>query len=333
MDDKFFNEAPPIVLEYLGYLQTIRGKSPKTANEYYLDLRTFFRYILVSKGVVPSSEEFEEISITKFVDIELIKTVSLADIYGYLNFVTEKRRNTATTRARKVASLKSFFLYLERKARLLKDNPAKDLDTPKKKKSLPKFLTLDQSLDLLESIKGPHRARDLCMLTLFLNCGMRLSELVNINMSDIGEDDTLKLTGKGNKERIIYLNQACLLSIKNHLKDREKKINEFKVKKKKSQVVETKALFLSNRMKRISPKTVQSLVYKYLSFIHLRGRGYSVHKLRHTAATLMYQHGNVDIRILQEILGHTNLGTTEIYTHLSNKQIKEAISSNPLAEA
>ncbi len=332
MDDKIFSEAPPIILEYLGYLQTIKGKSPKTVNEYYLDLRTFFRYILVSKRLVPETEKFEEIFITKFVDINLIRAISLADMYAYLNFVTEKRKNIATTRARKVASIKSFFLYLERKIRVLKDSPAKDLDTPKKKKSLPKFLTLDQSLRLLGSVKGPHRARDLCMLTLFLNCGMRLSELVSINLRDIGEDNTLKLIGKGNKERVIYLNHACLLSIKNYLKEREKKINEFKIKKKSSKVLESKALFLSNRMKRISPKTVQYIVYKYLSSIQLGGEGYSVHKLRHTAATLMYQHGNVDIRILQEILGHTNLGTTEIYTHLSSKQVKEAMSSNPLAE-
>jgi len=330
MDDKIFKEAPAIILEYLGYLQTIRGKSPKTVDEYYLDLRTFFRYILRQRNLVPKDLDFEEIEIKEHVNIDLIKTVSLADLYGYLNFVSEKRLNSATTRARKVASLKSFFHYLERKVRVLRDNPAIDLDTPKKKSALPKFLTLEQSIDLLKSIKGTFKERDFCIITFFLNCGMRLSELVNIDISDIRENNSVKITGKGNKERIVYLNNACILALNKYLRIREEKLRNFKSKKIKS--VEKKALFLSKRMKRISPKTVQYIVYKYLSCIHLNGQGYSVHKLRHTAATLMYQHGNVDIRILKDILGHNNLGTTEIYTHLSNKQVKEAIAANPLAK-
>lgn len=330
MDDKIFKEAPAIILEYLGYLQTIKGKSPKTVDEYYLDLRTFFRYIIKNKNLAQKNLNFEEIEIKEYVNIDLIKSVSLADLYGYLNFVSEKRQNSSTTRARKVASLKSFFHYLERKVRVLIDNPAIDLDTPKKKSALPKFLTLEQSIDLLKSIKGTFKERDFCMITFFLNCGMRLSELVNINVSDIRENNSVKITGKGNKERIVYLNSACVSALKRYLKVREEKIKNFKSKKIKA--VEKKALFLSKRMKRISPKTVQYIVYKYLYSIHLKGQGYSVHKLRHTAATLMYQYGNVDIRILKDILGHNNLGTTEIYTHLSNKQVKEAIAANPLAK-
>lgn len=330
MDDKIFKESPSIILEYLGYLQTIKGKSPRTVNEYYLDLRTFFRYILKDRNLVKKNIDFEEIEIKELINIELIKSVSLADLYGYLNFVSQKRKNTSTTRARKVASLKSFFYYLERKIRVLKDNPAKDLDTPKKKSALPKFLTLEQSIDLLKSVNGTYKERDLCMITFFLNCGMRLSELVNIDVTDIRENNSVKITGKGNKERIIYLNNACIAALNKYLRVREKKLINFKSKKIK--FIEKKALFLSKRMKRISPKTVQYIVYKYLSYIHLKGQGYSVHKLRHTAATLMYQHGNVDIRILKDILGHNNLGTTEIYTHLSSEQVKEAIDSNPLAK-
>ena len=329
MNEKIFKESPQIILEYLGYMQTVKGKSPKTIDEYYLDLRTFFRYILKTKNLVKKNIEFSEISISN-IDIDLVKLVSLGDLYGYLNFVSSVRNNNASTRARKVASLKSFFYYLSSKVRLIRDNPAKELDVPKRKSSLPKFLTLEQSMKLLESVDGSFKERDFCILTLFLNCGMRLSELVNIDISDIRDDNTLKVTGKGNKERMVYLNEACLKALNNYLIAREEHIEKLKNNNKK--ILDKNALFLSNRRKRISPKTVQYLVYKYIAFIHLGGQGYSVHKLRHTAATLMYQYGNVDIRILKDILGHNNLGTTEIYTHLSNKQIKEAISSNPLAD-
>ena len=191
---------------------------------------------------------------------------------------------------------------------------------PKKKSSLPKFLTLEQSIELLKNVDGPYKERDYCILTFFLNCGMRLSELVGININDIRSNNTLKVTGKGNKERIVYLNKACINALEKYLKVRPN-----------SGLIDRNALFISKRKKRISPKTVQFIVYKYLSNIGLDGQGYSVHKLRHTAATLMYQYGNVDIRILKDILGHANLGTTEIYTHLSSKQIENAVSSNPLS--
>lgn len=315
-----FNAAPVPIKEFLNYMQNVKGKSPRTIDEYYLDLRTFFRYIEKFKHSSTSdSTDLNDIDISA-VDIEMIKNITLTDIYDYFNYITSERKNNASTKARKVSCLRSFFNYLSNKTHQIDENPCKELDTPKRKASLPKFLTLEESLDLLNSVSGPYKERDLCILTLFLNCGMRLSELVNINLSDIRSDNTLRLTGKGNKERIIYLNDACNFAIKNYLKVRP--VNG---------VIDRNALFISKQKKRISPKTVQALVYKYISKANLENRGYSVHKLRHTAATLMYQHGNVDIRILKDILGHSNLGTTEIYTHLSNKQIERAISSNPLA--
>ena len=315
-----FNTAPVPIKEFLNYMQNVKGKSPRTIDEYYLDLRTFFRYIEKFKHSSTSdSTDVNDIDISA-VDIEMIKNITLTDIYDYFNYITSERKNNASTKARKVSCLRSFFNYLSNKTHQIDENPCKELDTPKRKASLPKFLTLEESLDLLNSVSGPYKERDLCILTLFLNCGMRLSELVNINLSDIRSDNTLRLTGKGNKERIIYLNDACNFAIKNYLKVRP--VNG---------VIDRNALFISKQKKRISPKTVQALVYKYISKANLENRGYSVHKLRHTAATLMYQHGNVDIRILKDILGHSNLGTTEIYTHLSNKQIERAISSNPLA--
>ncbi len=312
-------EAPKILMDFLSYIQTIKGKSLKTVDEYYVDLRTFFRYIKYSKKLVPENIVFEEILIDD-IDIELIKTITLTDLYEYLNYLLVERNNNAATRSRKISSLKSFFNYLTNKVGLLAVNPTIELEMPKRKSSLPKFLTLEQSIELLNCVNGPYKERDYCILTLFLNCGMRLSELVNINLSDIKSDNTLKLTGKGNKERIVYLNDACLRAIEQYMKVRPK--NNLKDKN---------ALFISKFNKRISPKTVQFIVKRCFERINLEGQGYSVHKLRHTAATLMYQHGAVDIRILKDILGHANLGTTEIYTHTSNKQLQKAISSNPLS--
>lgn len=313
-------EAPQILLDFLGYMQTVKGKSPKTVDEYYIDLRTFFRYIKYSKQLVPEDINFQEISI-KDVNLDLVSEITLSDVYEYLNYLLVERNNNAATRARKISSLKSFFNYIVNKVSLLTVDPTKDLDTPKRKASLPKFLTLEQSIDLLKCVNGPYKERDYCILTLFLNCGMRLSELVGINLNDIRSDNTLKLTGKGNKERIVYLNSACLSAIEQYLNIRPN-----------ANLKDRNALFISKFNKRISPKTVQFIVKKYLGAINLDNQGYSVHKLRHTAATLMYQHGDVDIRVLKDILGHSNLGTTEIYTHLSNKQVQKAISSNPLSK-
>lgn len=319
MKTSLLNDAPRVLKDFLGYMQTIKGKSPKTVDEYFLDLRTFFRYLKKSRNLVPHDIPFDKIPIND-IDIPLLETITLSDLYDYLNFVLVERHNGASTRSRKISSLKSFFKYMVNKTAQLKNDPVKELDMPKRKAALPKFLTLEESMELLKCVNGPYKERDYCILTLFLNCGMRLSELVGIDLNDIRSDNTLKLTGKGNKERIIYLNDACINAI-----------NAYKRVRPVNKVIDKNALFISKRNRRISPKTVQYLVSKYLEECGLENQGYSTHKLRHTAATLMYQHGNVDIRILKDILGHSNLGTTEIYTHLSSKQMQQAFSANPLS--
>ena len=315
-------DAPQVIREYLGYIKTIKGKSKLTAAEYYTDLRTFFRYIKLKRNLVDTNTEFEDIKIND-VDIALIKTITLMDIFEYMNYLVDERQNSASTRARKSSSLRSFFKYLTNKTGQLTYNPLQELELPKIKSSLPKFLTLEQSIDLLKSVNGPYKERDYCILVLFLNCGMRLSELVGINLKDISSNHTIKITGKGNKERIIYLNEACINAINSYMKVRPTE---------KLAGKDRDALFISRNHKRISPKTVQYIVKKYLARIDLDKQGYSTHKLRHTAATLMYQYGEVDIRILKDILGHENLGTTQIYTHVSDKQMKDAAQSNPLSK-
>lgn len=310
--------CPDIIKEFLGYIQTIKGKSDKTVSEYYLDLRTFFRFMKASKNLVDKNTKLEEIDISD-IDINFIETITLTNIYEFLSYTAIQRGNGLAARARKVSSLRTFFNFLTNKVGKLKVNPTSELEAPKIKSSLPKFLSLEESMELLRHVDGKYKERDYCILTLFLNCGMRLSELVGLNMSDV-RDDTLRLLGKGNKERIVYLNEACKDAIKKYLAVRPV-----------DGVKDKNALFLSRLKKRISPKTVQHMVYKTINETGLEGRGYSVHKLRHTAATLMYQHGNVDIRVLKDILGHENLGTTEIYTHVSSTQMHEAINANPLS--
>lgn len=315
------NEMPEIVKQYAMYMRNIKGLSANTVNEYCLDLRTFFRFMKRLKGLVSKDSPLEDILIQD-VDLEFIQSIGTYDIFEFMNFVADSRNNMSSTRQRKSSSLKSFFKYLTIHENLLKENPTENLTPPKKKKSLPHFLSLEQSIELLKAVDGPDEERDYCILVLFLNCGMRLSELVGINISDvIHNNSTIRILGKGNKERIVYLNQACLDAIDRYLAVRPK-----------DGVIDRNALFLSNRKKRISPKTVQFIVKKYLDKIGLSGPGYSVHKLRHTAATLMYRHGHVDIRVLQDILGHENLGTTEIYTHTSSTQMEDAVNSNPLSK-
>jgi len=252
----------------------------------------------------------------------MIKSISLQDCYDYLMYVTSERDNMAAARARKVSSLKSFYNYLHKKAALITDNPTKDLDFPKQRRTLPKYLDLDESIKLLESIDSKHPVRDYCIVALFLNCGMRLSELVNLNLTDYNaENHTLRLLGKGNKERIVYTNRACDEAIEKWLEIRPK-----------DGLKDPQAMFISQQKRRISPKTIQWMLPKLFQSAGLGGRGFSAHKLRHTAATLMYRHGNVDIRVLQELLGHESLATTEIYTHIVNKDLKQAADSNPLAK-
>ena len=335
-------EMPEIVRQYALYYRNIKGRAPKTVNEYCSDLRTFLRFMKHFRGYVSQDTPMEEIPIGD-IDLEFIRSITAMDIFEFMNYAADGRSNMSSTRQRKSSSLKSFFNYLTVHEGLLDSNPTENLTPPKKAKTLPRYLTLEQSRELLNAVDGPDKERDYCILTLFLNCGMRLSELVSINMSDvIHNNSTLRIVGKGSKERIVYLNDACLASIDAYVRVRPK-----------DDVKDKNALFISNRGTRISPKTVQAMVNKYLTKIGLGGVGreavhamvkktllkagldpdkYSSHKLRHTAATLMYQYGNVDIRVLQDILGHENLGTTEIYTHTSSKQMEDAVNANPLSK-
>ena len=318
---EILQSCPPIIRDFLTYNETIKGKSSRSVEGYYLDLQTFFRYLLVVRGKVPKDKEFEEIDISG-VDLNLIKTVTISDLYAFMVYCKEERTNNTATRARKTSTLRIFFKYLSSQTHQLENNPALMLESPKVKQSLPKHLTLENSIDLLNSVDGNNKQRDYCILTLFLNCGLRLAELCSLNLSSISSDGTLTVVGKGNKERIVYLNDACLNAIKEYLAVRP---NEGIV------VTDRNALFISRNHKRISPKTVQYIVKSYLEKSGLGDMGFSTHKLRHTAATLMYQHGDVDIRVLKDILGHANLGTTQIYTHISDTQIKKAVDSNPLS--
>ncbi len=312
-----FSELPVLVQQYLQYIEVVKGHSMQTVDEYASDLRTFFRFLAKNKGLYSINEDDENIDLSP-IDINFIKKITLNDAYQFLIYLKNTRDNNESTRARKVISIRRFFTYLSDNLGIIENNPMKNLDIPKTKKALPKYLTLEEAEKLLSVIDGPYKERDYAIITLFLNCGMRLSELVSINYNDIKTDGALIITGKGNKERKIYLNNACL-----------KAINEY-LKVKPVDGIKDKALFLSSRNQRISPKTVQHIVYAYLDKAGFGNRGLSVHKLRHTAATLMYQHGNVDLLLLKEILGHENLGTTEIYTHIANEELKKAIDSNPL---
>lgn len=313
-----FYKLPILVQDYLVYIEAIKGHSELSVVEYASDLRTFFRYIVKAKGLFPADADDEELDLT-IIDINFIKTITLNDAYQFLIYCRNVRKNSEATRARRVIAIRRFFIYLTDNLGLLEKNPMKNLDTPKIKKSLPKYLTLEEAQKLLSVIDGKNKERDYCIITLFLNCGMRLAELVSIDYNDIRSDGTLVITGKGNKERTVYLNQACLDAIKAYRAVRP------------NDGVKDRALFLSARNQRISPRMVEIMVQNNIEKAGLGGRGLSVHKLRHTAATLMYQHGNVDVLLLKEILGHENLGTTEIYTHISQEATRKAIESNPLA--
>ncbi len=322
MKSEILQSCPPVVRDFLTYNETIKGKSSRSVEGYFIDLQTFFRYILKIRGIADNKTPFEKIGI-ETVDISLIKTITVSDLYAFLVFCKNERENNAATRARKTSTLRMFFRFLCEQTHQLDQNPAILLEAPKVKQSLPKHLTLEDSLELLNSVDGKNEKRDYCILTLFLNCGLRLSELCSLNVGDIKPDNTMVVTGKGNKERLIYLNDACISALREYLAVRP---NENIV------YDDRNALFISRNRRRISSKTVQHLVKTFLEKAGLGGQGFSTHKLRHTAATLMYQHGNVDIRVLKDILGHSNLGTTQIYTHVSDSQIKSAIDSNPLSK-
>lgn len=321
-------EAPEILRDFLAYHETIKAHSPRTVDEYYLDLRNFFRYLKRVRDPSLQDKELDEISIQD-VDLDFVKKVTLTDIYDYMTYLSRDRvRNSnsrdaeyglnAASRARKIATIRSFYHYLTNKVHLIDQNPVKDIDSPKLKKSLPKYLTLDESVQLLESVDGKNQERDYCILTLFLNCGLRISELVGLNLNDI-QDDALRILGKGNKVRIVYLNEACKQALEQYLAVRRPITGRDK-----------NALFLSTRNERISRSGVHALVKKHLAEAGLDASQYSSHKLRHTAATLMLQNG-VDVKAVQEVLGHDHLNTTEIYTHIDNDALRVAAKANPLS--
>ena len=286
-------------------------------DEYFLDLRSFFRFLKQDKRLVPADTPFDSISIDD-VDLALVRDVTLTNIYAYMDYLARSRGLNSASRARKVAAIRSFYKYLTAKAKVLPVNPVQELDSPRLKKSLPKYLDLEESEALLDSVDGKNASRDYCILTLFLNCGLRISELVGLNKTDV-RGDQLRVLGKGNKERILYLNDACQKALSDWLKDRDALT-----------LVDQNALFvtLQNR-RRISKAAVHKLVKKYLSAAGLDSTQYSAHKLRHTAATLMLQNG-VDVRTLQEVLGHDHLNTTQIYTHISSDDLRIAANANPL---
>ena len=323
----FDNKLPKLLRDYLNYSSNL-NKSSNTIKEYRYDLVNFLKYMKL-QALNNKKLTLDDIETITDIDSTFLNRIDINDLYEYMTYLKDVCNDSAVTRARKVASLRGFFKYLHVKARIIDDNPAKELESPKLGKRLPKFLTLEQSTTLLDGIKNApltgrqhdNRIRDYAIITLFLNCGMRLAELVGIDINHIKFDEALlTVIGKGNKERTIYLNKAALSAIKEYLEVRPT-----------DGVVDKNALFLSERKTRISRRTVQNLIKNYLrDFCGLTDH-YSTHKLRHTAATLMYQYGNVDIRALQEILGHESIATTEIYTHVDNSQIREAIESNPLA--
>lgn len=318
-----YDDCPQVLRDFLYYMLTIKGRSAKTVQAYYIDLRTFLRYLKMTRVSLPVStpEDFSAISIED-VTTEQICSVSLSDVYAFLNYTMDQRANGAKTRSRKVSSIRMFYRYISSKTTLLSENPVKDLEVPSIRKSMPVYLTLEESVELLSDVAqmpAKAKSRDYCILTLFLNCGMRLSELVGINLQDI-RGNTLKLLGKGDKERIVYLNEACMAALEAYQKERAT-----------PKEYDRNALFLSQSGKRLTGRRVEQIVAQALAQAGLDGKGYSPHKLRHTAATLMYQHGQVDIRVLKEILGHANLGTTEIYTHVSDRQIERAANLSPLA--
>jgi len=318
---------PPLTRDFASYKTLIQGCSEKTVTEYMLDLRMFSRYITIKHaGKKITDEEMETADISSL-DLGFFKAITTDEIYEFFMYVSRERENQWSARARKLSAIKAFYKYLMQKRRLVEVNPAADVESPKRKQNLPKYLSVDESMSLLEAIENDEtsktKERDYAIITLFLNCGMRLSELVGINLNDMDNDlRSLRVIGKGNKERIVYLNDACRSALSDYFKVRlSEKYIEMKIE----------ALFLSNRNQRISDKTVQWLVYKYLEAAGLDYKHYSTHKLRHTAATLMYQTGEVDVRVLKEILGHEQLNTTQIYTHVSDAGMESAVSKNPLS--
>jgi len=315
-----YADVPDILRNYLNYMLVIKGRSENTVREYYYDLRTFFRYLyVVNQNPNLDINNLEEIDLTNF-DDQILKQVDLNDLYEFMTFINNNKSSSDSYKARKVASLRSFYNYLSVKINFIEKNPAVNLDTPKLKKRMPKFLTLQESINLLKSIDGKFKERDVAIFVLFLNCGLRLSELVGINISNINfEKRTLRVIGKGNKERMVYLNNICIEAINAYLVVRPTEV----------EYDDRDALFISSKNRRISNRMVEILAKKYFKAADIDERRYSPHKLRHTAATIMYKEGNVDIKTLQEILGHVSISTTQIYTHINSQDMKDAADNNP----
>jgi len=324
------SDAPQILREFLNYHENIQNHSRRTVDEYFLDLRNFFRFLKLKRKLVSSDTPMDSIQIDD-VTLDLVSSVTLSDVYDYMSYLSRDRathpNSNSTTyglspaaRARKVAAIRSFYKYLTNKAKVLKENPMQDLDSPRIKKALPRYLDLEESVELLTCVDGKNAVRDYCIITLFLNCGLRISELVGLNITDVREDQ-LRVLGKGNKERILYLNDACQSALQDWLTERNTLA-----------LIDKNALFvtLQNR-RRISKAAVHKLVKKHVAAAGLDSTQYSSHKLRHTAATLMMQNG-VDVRTLQEVLGHDNLNTTQIYTHIENDDLRTAARANPLSK-
>lgn len=310
-------ENPEFLNDYLVHIKIVQMLSERTIEEYYLDIRLFLKYIYANTHDI-SIDDADISSMT----ISELKKISVSDIYSFIYYASDERKNADRARYRKVSSLRSFFKYLHKVLKVIDTNPAQDLDVPTPKKSLPKFLNLNDSMRLLQASDKSESKRNYCIITLFLNCGMRLSELVGINIKDIDfYNNKLKVLGKGSKERMVYLNSACVSALNDYLE----------IRNNNPKAAAEPALFISNQNKRISKRRVQQIVEDTLTAAGLDGKGITTHKLRHTAATLMYQYGDADVLTLKELLGHANVSTTEIYTHLSNDDVRNAVESNPLS--
>lgn len=324
-----YSDCPQVLLEFLVYHETIKGQSPRTIQEYYLDLRMFLRFMKLMRNDMPIYTRLDDISI-KDVDIDFIASITTSDVFEFLSYLANDRTPNPeaavpeygiapAARARKLSALKSFFKYLTVRTKQLTENPVADLEYPKLRKSLPKYLTLEQSAALLKAVDGQNQKRDYAILMLFLNCGIRRSELVGLNLTDVYED-RIRVIGKGNKERFVYFGTSCRKAIDAYLVERNKKV-----------LTDNRALFGSRDGNRISVSAVHRLVKKALLQAGLDSTQFSAHKLRHTAATMMLS-GGVDVKTVQEVLGHENLNTTQIYTHIESTELKIAAEANPLSK-
>lgn len=321
MKQEYYDDCPYYLEDFLTNLKIIKNRADRTEEAYYIDIRTFLRYLKIKHRDVSEGTEWGDITIAD-VPLDYLESFTLNDAHVYLRFLKDKRQNETATRARKCSALKQFYNYLFKKAKLIESDPMTELELPAVKNKLPKFLSLDDSIKLLESIDSKNRSRDYCIILLFLNCGMRLSELVALNLGDYSKQNrTLRLFGKGSKERIIYLNDACIDALDDYIHNNRP--NEASA--------DPNAIFLSANKTRINKRRVQQIVEENLARAGLSNLGITTHKLRHTAATLMYQYGGVDTLVLKEQLGHKSVATTEIYTHLSSDSLKNAAEANPLA--